>query len=136
MKRVMLLLLCLWPLVPLGAGAGATAILKGTVTDGRTGKPLANVQVTAVSASGNVSSRTDVKGFYTLFDVPPGPTIVAFQSEGFMLQENLLCVYPGLTRTISTQLHEHSGEGYVLMTSMMRSPVLDETDSTHYIGPC
>ena len=136
MKRFCLLLLLSAVLLPAAAGASATAIIKGTVTDVRTGKPVADVEVTAVSASGNVSSRTDSNGFYMLWDVPPGPAIIAFQREGFMLEEHLLCVYPGLTRTISTQMHEHNGQGYVLMSSLMRSPILEQTTSTHYIGPC
>ncbi len=137
MKRFCLLLLLLAAASsPLAGVAGSTAIVEGTVTDQHTGKPVADVQVTAVSASGNVSSRTDGKGFYMLWDVPPGPAIIAFQHEGFMLEEHLLCVYPGLTRTVSAQLHEHAGEGYVLMNSMMNSPIFEQTGSTHYIGPC
>lgn len=135
MRRLCLLLACIG-LLALPALADSTAIIEGTVTDARTSKPLADVQVTAVSASGNVSSRTDSKGFYMLWDVPPGPAIVAFQREGFMLEEHLMCVYPGLTRTISTHMHEHTGQGYVLMSSMMRSPILEQTTSTHYLGPC
>ena len=135
MKRLwgLFLLAALFPGI---ATAGATAIIQGTVTDYRTGKPVADVQVTAVSASGDVSSRTDSKGFYTLWNVPPGPAIVAFQREGFMLEEHLLCVYPGLRRTVDAHMHEHEGPGYVLMSSMMHSPVFEQTTSTRYLGPC
>ena len=135
MKRLGLLLLFVL-LVPGAAVAGSTAIIQGTVLDAHSGKPVSDVTVTAVSASGDVSARTDSKGFYMLWDVPPGPTIVAFQREGFMLEERLLCVYPGLTRTVSANMYEHSGPAYVLMSSMMRSPVLEQTTSTEFVGPC
>jgi len=123
----------------LSAGARAdvtTAIVEGTVTDAKTGKPIADVQVMAVTASGDVTSRTDGKGFYMLWDVPPGPAIIAFQREGFMLEEHLICIYPGLARTVSTHLHEHTGQAYVLMSSMLKAPVFEQTTSTHYLGPC
>jgi len=113
-----------------------TAIVEGTVNDAKTGKAIPDVQVMAVTASGNVTSRTDAKGFYMLWDVPPGPAIIAFQREGFMLEEHLICIYPGLTRTVSTHLHEHTGQGYVLMSSMMKNPVFEQTTSTRYMGPC
>lgn len=136
MKRLCLLALLLCALTPQIASASSTAIIRGTITDARSGKPVADVQVTAVSASGSVSSRTDSKGFYVLWDVPPGPAIVAFQREGFMLEEHLLCVYPGLARTLSAKMYEHQGEAYVLMSSLMRSPILDQTTSITYMGPC
>ena len=136
MRRLWLLVIVCIGLLAAPAWADSTAIIEGTVTDARTGKAIPDVQVTAVSASGDVSSRTDSKGFYMLWDVPPGPTIVAFQREGFMLEEHLMCVYPGLTRTISTHMHEHTGQGYVLMSSLMHSPILEQTTSTHYLGPC
>ena len=135
MKKYCAALLLAAALIPQIALA-STTIIQGTVTDEHTGKPVADVQVTAVSASGNVSSRTDSKGFYMLWDVPAGPAIIAFQREGFMLEEHLLCVYPGLTRTVSAKLHEHIGEGYVLMSSMMNSPIFEQTTSIRYIGPC
>ena len=135
MKSFLLLMVCIG-LLAAPVSADSTAIIQGTVTDSRTGKPMADVQVIAVSASGDVSSRTDAKGFYMLWDVPPGPAIIAFQREGFMLEEHLLCVYPGMTRTVDTHMHEHTGQGYVLMSSLMHSPIFEQTTSTRYLGPC
>src|SRR5579884_578853 len=103
MKPLFLLFACVL-LLTAPVCADSTAIIEGTVTDARTGKAMADVQVMAVSASGDVTSRTDQKGFYMLWDVPPGPAIIAFQREGFMLEEHLLCVYPGMTRTVSTHM--------------------------------
>src|SRR5579884_3564911 len=68
--------------VPLTARAGNTGNITGTVTDA-SGKPLADVQVTASSPSQTASSTTDVHGFFSILNLIPDTYTVSFQKQGY-----------------------------------------------------
>jgi hypothetical protein len=55
----------------------------GTVADGATHKPLANVAVTAASPSGHYSATTDAHGLYTILGILPDTYTVSFSAKGY-----------------------------------------------------
>jgi hypothetical protein len=75
-------MLCTGLMVPQAAYAGTTGNISGTVIDG-SGKPVADVAVTAASASQSEKTATDAHGFYTLVNLTPDTYTVSFQKQGF-----------------------------------------------------
>jgi len=63
--------------------AGTTGTITGTVTNGETGEPLANVKIAAVSPGGSYSATTDAKGFFSLQAVTPDTYTLSYELEGF-----------------------------------------------------
>ncbi len=63
--------------------AGTTGVIAGTVTDSASGKPLADVRVTAASPSGTGTSTTDSRGFYNIPNLLPDTYIVSFQHANY-----------------------------------------------------
>ena len=63
--------------------AGTTGTISGTITDQKTTAPLAGVRVSAVSPTGQYSSRTDAKGFYSFTGVQPDTYTVSFELTGY-----------------------------------------------------
>lgn len=68
--------------MPLTAFAGTTGIVSGTVTDAH-GAPLADVRVSAASASQSATATTDSHGFYSLNNLIPDTYLLSFQKEGY-----------------------------------------------------
>ena len=64
------------------APAGTTGSITGTVTDGVTKKPLANVGVRAASPSQSQSTATNAHGFFVLQNLSPDTYIVSAESGG------------------------------------------------------
>lgn len=69
-------------LVPQSAYAGTTGNISGTVTDA-SGKPVADVAVTAASPSQTGHGTTDANGFYSIVNLTPDTYTVSFQKQGF-----------------------------------------------------
>lgn len=67
---------------PSAAIAGTTGNVTGTVTDAKTGAPLADVKVTAASPSQSATTTTDTHGFYSLVNLTPDTYTVSFQKSG------------------------------------------------------
>jgi len=63
--------------------AGTTGTISGTITDQKTTAPLAGVRVSAVSPTGQYSSKTDAKGFYSFTGVTPDTYTVSFELTGY-----------------------------------------------------
>lgn len=70
-------------MLPNTALAGTTGNITGTVTDGATGKPLADVKVSASAPTQSATTTTDAKGFYSLLDLNPDTYTVSFQKAGY-----------------------------------------------------
>lgn len=75
-------MLCTGFLVPQAAYAGTTGNISGTVSDA-SGKPVADVSVTAASASQTATAKTDASGFFSLVDLTPDTYTVSFQKQGY-----------------------------------------------------
>ena len=65
--------------------AGTTGSITGTITDGGTKKPLANVRVRAASASQTQSTTTNAQGFFVLQNLSPDTYTVSAESAGFQV---------------------------------------------------
>src|SRR5579872_5752340 len=74
--------LCMGLMIPQAAYAGTTGNITGTVTD-TSGKPIADVSVTAASPSQSASATTDAHGFYSLVNLTPDTYTVSFQKSGY-----------------------------------------------------
>lgn len=75
-------LLCAAILISPPAHAGTTGNISGVVTDA-SGKPIADVSVTAAAASQSGHSTTDARGFYSIVNLTPDTYTVSFQKQGF-----------------------------------------------------
>lgn len=63
--------------------ASTTGVVSGTVKDAATGRPLADVHVTAASPSGSYSATTNAQGFYSMTGVYADTYTVSFQLSSF-----------------------------------------------------
>ncbi len=70
-------------LTPQSAFAGTTGTINGVVTDAQTGAPVANVKVTASSASQTGTSATNSSGYYSIQALTPDTYTVSFQAQGY-----------------------------------------------------
>src|SRR5579885_3719872 len=70
-------------LTPAWAAGGVQGNLTGAVQDASTGKPLADVHVSAQSASGSFSGTTDAGGHFTLLGLPADTYTVSFTKNGY-----------------------------------------------------
>src|SRR5215472_4428422 len=77
---------CLVILQGTAALAGTTGVISGTVTAADTGAPIAGVQVSATSPTGQYSTTTNAKGFYAFTGVSPDTYNVSFKAEGYQPQ--------------------------------------------------
>lgn len=69
---------------PALAQSVTTGAISGTVSDAQSGAPVADVKVEAVSGSGNRSTTTDSKGYFTLQALQPDTYTVSFQAKGYL----------------------------------------------------
>jgi len=67
------------------ASAQGTSVITGTVTDAATGKPVADVVVTATSPAlqGEEISVTDATGTYRFASLPPGEFLLRLEKESY-----------------------------------------------------
>lgn len=84
-------LLCATFTLPQTAFAGTTGNINGTVVD-PSGKPVADVSVTAASASQTGHATTDARGFFSIVNLTPDTYTVSFQKQGFQATS-----VPGIT---------------------------------------
>src|SRR5579883_579802 len=68
---------------PSFAAGGVQGNLTGSVIDETTGKPLADVRVSALSPSGSFNGTTDSGGHFTLLGLPADTYTVSFTKTGF-----------------------------------------------------
>lgn len=64
------------------AQTATTGAISGTVTD-PSGKPLADVSITAASPSQTASAVTNARGFYSLVNLTPDTYTLSFQKSGY-----------------------------------------------------
>lgn len=67
------------------AVAGITGKISGQVTDSQTGEPLVGVNVTLPEY--RLGAATDLEGWYTIINVPPGIYVVRFSTIGYISLE-------------------------------------------------
>lgn len=69
--------------IPVPTLAANTGGIVGTVTNSATGKPIANVDVTAASPSQTARTTSDAHGFYALQALIPDTYTVSYQINGY-----------------------------------------------------
>lgn len=87
-RHPLTLLVCVAVFVVLCCGhllaqTATTGSIAGIVKDASSGKPLANVRVTAAAPSGTGTAATDSRGFYNLPNLLPDTYIVSFQLPSY-----------------------------------------------------
>ncbi|HEY9179996.1 MAG TPA: carboxypeptidase regulatory-like domain-containing protein [Candidatus Baltobacteraceae bacterium] len=91
-------------LVPQPAYAGNTGNITGTIKDA-SGKPVADVRVTAASASQTASGTSDAQGFYSILNLIPDTYTVSFQKSGFTAASVAgVVVVQDQTQTVNQQM--------------------------------
>ena len=96
--------LCTSFIAPQAALAGTTGNISGTVTDA-TGKPVADVAVTAASLSQTGHGTTDARGFFSIVNLTPDTYSVSFQKQGFQaLSVPGVTVFQDQTNTLNEKL--------------------------------
>ncbi|MGE5795478.1 MAG: TonB-dependent receptor [Ignavibacteria bacterium] len=83
--------------------AGTTGKIAGKVTDKETGEPLPGVNIVVKGTT--LGSTTDIEGYYTILQVPPGPqTIVASMVGYSKVTVNNIPVHIDQTSPVDIQL--------------------------------
>lgn len=78
--------------------------ISGTVTDARTGAPIASAQVSIVGTQ--VGALSNQQGQYRIEGVPAGEVTVRAQRIGMTTVEHVMTVGAGLTATVDFQLSQ------------------------------
>lgn len=124
-------MLCAGFVVPQTAYAGTTGNISGTVTDA-SGKPLADVSVSAASVSQSAHGVTDARGFYSLVNLTPDTYTVSYQKTGFqplsvpgiaVFQDQTLTLNQKLQTQLKTIASVHAAGGSNLVKSNQGSDV-------------
>jgi hypothetical protein len=130
-------LISLYTLAVLAAGAtrasaGTTGQLLGVVTNESSGVAVVAVKVTAASASGIVTVRTDSRGHFAMLDLAPDTYVVSFESPSYrsIVVSGITIVADG-SRTIEQKLPPSSTTG-LGSTLPVSSPVSQNFGSSLY----
>jgi outer membrane receptor for ferrienterochelin and colicin len=115
--------------------AGTTGRLAGRVTDAATGDPLPFVNVVIVGTT--LGAATDIDGYYSIINVPPGNYVVKASAIGYnSVSFQDVKVSIDLTTTIDFQLAEASVELGEEVVVIATKPLvrMDLTSSTAIVG--
>lgn len=91
--------------------AALTGTLSGTVTDAKSGAPLAGVSVDAASPTQHAHTTTDAKGFFSVTGLQPDTYTVSFSLNGFetgtlngvtVIENQTQTITQGLSRQLKT----------------------------------
>jgi hypothetical protein len=95
---------CCMVLPQIAAHAETAGIVSGTVTDDRTHRPLAGVQVVAKSPSATYRTVTDAQGRYRFLSVLPDTYSISFSFVGYAPYSTPLVVLNGSQQTVNVPL--------------------------------
>ena len=115
--------------------AGTTGRLAGRVTDTATGEPLPFVNVVIMGTT--MGAATDIDGYYSIINVPPGNYVVKASAIGYnnvSFQDVKVSI--DLTTTIDFQLAEASVELTEEVVVVATKPLvkMDLTATTSIVG--
>jgi hypothetical protein len=89
------------------SAAGTTGTISGTIVDQKTGAPLANVTVAAVSPTGSFHGKTDSHGFFSFTGVAPDTFTVSFELPGFQPSSVTgIAVFADQVQTVNAKLEK------------------------------
>ncbi len=115
--------------------AGTTGRLAGRVTDTATGEPLPFVNVVIMGTT--LGAATDIDGYYSIINIPPGNYVVKASAIGYnTVSFQDVKVSIDLTTTIDFQLSEESVELGEEVIVIATKPLvkMDLTASTSIVG--
>jgi len=105
--------------------AGTTGNITGTITD-NAGKPVADVAVTAASASQTGRATSDANGFYSLVNLIPDTYTLSFQRQGFQPMS-----VPGITVSQDQTVRVNE----TLQTTLRTIATVRATGSSNLVRP-
>ena len=131
MRKVTVFALMVLLCIPVSLLAGPYGKIAGRVTDGETGQPLPGVGVTIAGTM--LGASTNVDGFYTILNVPPGTYTVRFSMVGYVKTtvENVR-VEIELTTTISRQLKATTLEAEEIVVTAQRPVVTRDVSASQF----
>jgi hypothetical protein len=90
-----------------GAAAEATTgILRGIVTDGQTGTPVASARVSIAGSSGRFSGQADARGRFAFLGLSPGGYSVGVEANGYRSRNFApVAIGAGQTAEVSLQIY-------------------------------
>ncbi|MCW8823537.1 MAG: carboxypeptidase-like regulatory domain-containing protein, partial [Ignavibacteriaceae bacterium] len=115
--------------------AGTTGRLAGRITDTATGEPLPFVNVVLMGTT--LGAATDIDGYYSILNIPPGNYVVKASAIGYnSVSYQDVKISIDLTTTINFQLSEASVELTEEVVVLATRPLvrMDLTSSTAIIG--
>lgn len=116
-------------------GVGTTGKIAGRVTDQTTGEPLPFVNVIIMGS--NLGAATDLDGYYSIINVPPGSYNVRASAIGYSAKEySSVKVNIDLTTSLDFQLADESiqlGEE-IIVTATKPLVQKDQTATTAVVG--
>jgi hypothetical protein len=115
--------------------AGTTGRLAGRITDAATGDPLPFVNVVLMGTT--LGAATDIDGYYSILNIPPGNYVVKASAIGYnSVSYQDVKISIDLTTTINFQLSETSVELTEEVVVLATKPLvkMDLTSSTAIIG--
>jgi len=115
--------------------AGTTGRLTGRITDAASGEPLPFVNVVIMGTT--LGAATDIDGYYSIINVPPGNYVVKASAIGYSsISYEDVKVSIDLTTTINFQLSEASIELTDEVVVVATKPLvrMDQTSTASIIG--
>jgi hypothetical protein len=89
----------------LAFASGTTGTISGTITNAATGAPLTGVKVNIASPTGQASSVTNAKGFFSLTGLNVDTYVVSFEIQGFEpYSVTGVTVFPDQVQDVSAKL--------------------------------
>ena len=109
--------------------AGASGIIRGTVTDRATGEPLPGVTVLAALGGESQTAITDDDGFYQLAGLAPGSYLVTFFFGEVTLERKGVAVAVGKTTPVFQKL-DPGASGAETIAISDRPPTIEPTTTS------
>jgi hypothetical protein len=129
----------LW-LSPLGAPADTVGSVRGYVRtlpmNQPPGGPIANAMVTILSAGAVRRAHTDRRGFYVIWNLPPGNYVINAWAENHSPKSRPICVHAGDDQYVNLNLPAYHADVYGLALLASFGPSQSQTTDLYSIGAC
>lgn len=134
MRTKVILLAIAFAALDVPALAQNTGGIRGTVTEPKTGRPVAHATVYVHSPAVDVSVQTDAHGVFRFFGLPPGRTLVDVVAKGYVETRFVACVRADNFQEYP--VHLMRGYGTSVNRELGRHPEPGITSDLYSIGYC